>query len=83
METLDQVVLADELQMELQDLLCLTVDGDHVRWVLTGDDVAGLARWLIDAADRWREWADQVAKRLVVWAWRPTVAYARWPKTFQ
>jgi hypothetical protein len=50
---------------------------------LTGDDVAGLARWLIDAADRWREWADQVAKRLVVWAWRPTVAYARWPKTFQ
>jgi hypothetical protein len=32
---------------------------------LTGDEVAGLERWLIDATAQWRDLADQVAKRLV------------------
>jgi starvation-inducible DNA-binding protein len=64
-ESLDRAALADVLQTELQDLLCLAIVGDHVRWVLAGDEVAGLEGWLIDATAQWREWADQVAKRLV------------------
>ena len=55
----------DELQEELRDLLCLAVLGDHVRWVLAGDDTSELGDWLAEAAPRWRAWADQVAKRLV------------------
>ncbi len=53
-----------ELQRELRDLLCLAVFGDHVRWVLTGDDTADLAGWLDGAIAEWRAWADQAAKQL-------------------
>jgi starvation-inducible DNA-binding protein len=63
---LDQAAFTNELQGELRDLLCLAVVGDHVRWVLAGDEIAELTRWLADAAGQWRAWADQVAKRLVV-----------------
>jgi len=62
-ERSDQVG-ADELQEELRDLLCLAVVGDHVRWVVTGDDTAAFAQWLADASAKWREWANQVAKHL-------------------
>lgn len=64
-ELLDQGLAADELQRELRDLQCLAVVGDHVRWVLTGDEAAELAEWLTDAVARWRALADQVAKHLV------------------
>ena len=64
-ESLDRAALADVLQTELVDLLCLAIVGDHVRWVLTGDEVAELERWLIEATAQWRDWADQVAQRLV------------------
>lgn len=57
--------VADGLQDQLRDLLVLTVVGDHVRWVLTGDDAEELRLWLRDAVPRWRSWADQVATRLV------------------
>ena len=61
----DQTAIVDELQGELRDLLCLAVVGDHVGWVLSGDDVAEFAQWLADAARKWRAWADEVAKQLV------------------
>jgi starvation-inducible DNA-binding protein len=64
-EHLDQGLPADELQAELQDLLSLAVVGDHVRWVLTGDEAVVLAEWLADAVPQWRALADQVAKHLV------------------
>ena len=51
------------LQHQLRDLVCLATVGDHVRWVLTDDDE--LADWLADAAGQWRQWAEQVANRLV------------------
>jgi starvation-inducible DNA-binding protein len=54
-----------ELQAELRDLLCLAVVGDHLRWVLAGDEAAELADWLGEATAQWRGWADQVAKHLV------------------
>ena len=57
--------VGDELQEELRDLLCLAVVGDHVRWVLAGNEVGEFADWLADAGGRWRDWADQVAKRLI------------------
>jgi DNA-binding ferritin-like protein len=57
--------LGDELQDELRDLLSLAVVGDHVRWVLKGDEHGEFAHWLVDATGQWREWADQVAKRLI------------------
>jgi starvation-inducible DNA-binding protein len=53
-----------ELQRELRDLLCLAVVGDHLRWVVVGDD-GELAVWLSEAVARWRSLADEVAKRLV------------------
>lgn len=56
---------SEELQGELRDLLCLAVVGDHVRWVLTGDDAPKLAQWLAESAAQWRAWADQIAQRLV------------------
>jgi starvation-inducible DNA-binding protein len=64
-----RITRADEpaaaaLQGELRDLLCLAVVGDHVRWVVTGDD-GELADWLADAAGEWRELADRVAQHLV------------------
>lgn len=60
-----QTAIADELQGELRDLLCLAVVGDHVRWVLSGDDVSDFAQWLAHAVEKWRAWADEVAKQLV------------------
>ena len=57
--------LGDELQDELRDLLSLAVVGDHVRWVLTGDELDDFVQWLVEATGQWREWADQVAKRLI------------------
>jgi starvation-inducible DNA-binding protein len=64
-DRLDQGRAADQLQRELRDLLCLAVVGDHVRWVVTGDEGAELADWLTDAVPRWRALADLVAKHLV------------------
>ena len=61
----DQGLAASELQGELRDLLALAVVGDHVRWVLTGDESAQLADWLADAVPRWRALADRVAMHLV------------------
>ena len=52
------------LQGQLRDLLCLAVVGDHVRWVLAGDESEEVADWLADATAEWRSWADQVAKHL-------------------
>jgi starvation-inducible DNA-binding protein len=57
--------LADELQAELRDLLCLAVVGDHLRWVVGGDEALELVDWLSEAAPRWRGWAEQVARELV------------------
>ena len=54
-----------ELQGQLRDLLCLAVVGDHVRWVLRGDESEELADWLAKATAEWRAWADQAAKHLV------------------
>jgi starvation-inducible DNA-binding protein len=63
--TLERPLPADVLQAELRDLLCLAVLGDHIRWVLTGDDAAELRDWLADAVPQWRRAADRVAKHLV------------------
>jgi starvation-inducible DNA-binding protein len=41
------------------------VVGDHVRWVVVGDESSELAGWLAEAAPEWRAVADQVAKHLV------------------
>ena len=60
-----QDLVASELQGELRDLLALAVVGDHVRWVLTGDESAQLTDWLADAVPRWRALADRVAMHLV------------------
>jgi hypothetical protein len=57
-------VAEEELQQQLRDLLCLAVVADHIRWVVTDD--RELAGWLADASDSWRDWADQVARQLVV-----------------
>jgi starvation-inducible DNA-binding protein len=54
-----------ELQEELRDLLALAVFGDHVRWVLVGDEAAELAEWLAAAIPQWRALSDQVARHLV------------------
>jgi len=64
-EHMDQAAIANELQGEIRDLLCLAVVGDHVRWVVVGEEVAELGQWLSDSAVQWRVWADQVARRLV------------------
>jgi starvation-inducible DNA-binding protein len=56
---------SQSLQGELRDLLSLAVVGDHVRWVITGDDAQELDDWLADAVIQWRALADQVAKHLV------------------
>lgn len=60
-----QAQVIDELQRQLRDLLCLAVVGDHVRWVVTGDETAELAEWLGEASTQWRAWAHQVANYLV------------------
>ena len=54
----------DELQQELRDLLSLAVVGDHLRFVLTGDDAAELAGWLEGAVAEWRAWAGRLAQAL-------------------
>jgi starvation-inducible DNA-binding protein len=64
-EQFDQSRAGDELQGELRDLLSLAVVGDHVRWVLTGDEAAELAEWLAIAVPQWRALAERVAKHLV------------------
>lgn len=64
-ERSDQMSPARELQGELQDLLCLAVVGDHVRWVVTGDASPKFAAWLNEATAAWRAWADQLAKHIV------------------
>jgi hypothetical protein len=51
------------LQHELRDLICLTLVGDHVRWVVTDDDE--LADWLAEAVQEWRGWAERLAAQLV------------------
>jgi DNA-binding ferritin-like protein len=52
------------LQDQLRDLLCLAIVGDHVRWVLRGDDTTKVASWLAAAVIDWRTRADAVARRL-------------------
>jgi len=54
----------EPLQEQLRDLLCLAIVGDHVRWVLRGDDTTDLASWLVTAVVDWRNSADAVAQRL-------------------
>ena len=54
-----------ELQEELRDLLDLAVLGDHVRWVVAGDEAERLADWLADAVPQWRAHADRVSRHLV------------------
>ena len=64
-EQFDRGLGNEELQEELRDLLGLAVVGDHVRWVLVGDEAGELADWLADAVPQWRTLADQVARHLV------------------
>lgn len=61
---------AEDLQEELRDLLCLAVFGDHVRWVITGGD-SELVDWLAEEVPKWREWAGEVARRLVALGFAP------------
>jgi starvation-inducible DNA-binding protein len=56
---------AVELHGQLRDLLSLALVGDHVRWVLVGDEAPELGHWLADAVPQWRGLADRVARRLV------------------
>jgi starvation-inducible DNA-binding protein len=60
-----QGLATEELQEELRDLLDLAVVGDHVRWVVVGDEVGGLADWLAEAVPQWRALADRVSRHLV------------------
>lgn len=55
---------ADQLQVQLRDLLCLAVVGDHVRWVLSGVGTDDVAAWLASAVAGWRASADAVARQL-------------------
>ena len=55
----------EELQEELRDLLALAVVGDHVRWVVVGDEAGELAKWLADAVAQWRTMADDLSRHLV------------------
>ena len=64
-EKRDRGLAPSELQGELRDLLALAVVGDHVRWVLSGDETAELADWLAEAVVQWRALAEQVASHLV------------------
>ena len=60
-----QGLATEELQEELRDVLDLAVVGDHVRWVVIGDEAGKLADWLAEAVPQWRALADQVARHLV------------------
>lgn len=53
---------ADQLQDQLRDLLCLAVVGDHLRWVLRGEQIEELSEWLANAVTEWRRCADDVAR---------------------
>ncbi len=55
----------EELQEELRDLLDLAVVGDHLRWVVVGDEAGELADWLADAVPQWRALAARVSRHLV------------------
>jgi starvation-inducible DNA-binding protein len=55
----------EELQEELRDLLDLAVVGDHLRWVIVGDEAGELAGWLADAVLQWRALATGVSRHLV------------------
>jgi DNA-binding ferritin-like protein len=61
----DRDLAYEELQDELRDLLSLAVVGDHVRWVVVGDEAEELAAWLADAVPQWRALADRVSWHLV------------------
>ena len=62
---LDRGMAHVELQEELRDLLALAVVGNHVRWVVVGDEDGEVASWLADAVSQWRALADRVAGHLV------------------
>jgi starvation-inducible DNA-binding protein len=64
-EPLNPGLAVDELQAELRDLLSVTVVGNHLRWVLIGDDAAEFRQWLNEAVAQWRDLADEVAQHLV------------------
>jgi starvation-inducible DNA-binding protein len=64
-ELSDRGLADEELQDELRDLLALAVAGDHLRWVVVGDEAEELAEWLADAVLQWRVLADRVSQRLV------------------
>jgi hypothetical protein len=79
----DQPVDIEELQCQLRDLLCLAVVGDHIRWVLAGDETTELAGgWQASQGSggpgltRWPgiSWH---------WAWRLTGECARWRRTYR
>ena len=55
----------EELQEELRDLLDLAVVGDHLRWVVVGEEAGELADWLADAVPQWRALAERVSQHLV------------------
>ena len=61
----DRGLADEELQEELRDLLDLAVVGDHLRWVVVGDEAGELADWLADAVSQWRALADRVSQHLV------------------
>jgi DNA-binding ferritin-like protein len=65
-EHFDRGVADEELQEELRDLLSLAIVGDHLRWVVVGDEAGGLADWLGDAVPQWRALADRVSRHLVM-----------------
>jgi hypothetical protein len=64
-EHFDRGLADQELQKELRDLLSLAVVGDHLRWVVVGDEAGELADWLADAVPQWRALADRVSRHLV------------------
>jgi starvation-inducible DNA-binding protein len=61
----DRNLADEELQEVLRDLLALAVVGDHLRWVVVGDEGGELADWLADAVSQWRALADRVSQYLV------------------
>jgi starvation-inducible DNA-binding protein len=61
----DRDLVHEELQNQLRDLLSLAVVGDHVRWVVVGNDAEQLADWLADAVLEWRALGDRVSRQLV------------------
>lgn len=64
-EHVEQGLVTGELKEELRDLLDLAVVGDHVRWVVVGDEAGELADWLAGAVPQWRALAERVSQHLV------------------